>query len=128
MTVDPIEARKWIKRAAEAGNPRGMHNYAMYLFEGTGGSVDGHEGMTWLTRAAEMGLVDSQFNVARLYETGVGGVRVDMIQAFKWYLIASRAGDSDAQEAVDRLRTSLSTADRGKARADADRFSVEPIA
>ncbi|WP_439470822.1 SEL1-like repeat protein [Brevundimonas sp.] len=128
VTVDPIEARKWIKRAAEAGNPRGMHNYAMYLFEGTGGSVDGHEGMTWLTRAAEMGLVDSQFNVARLYETGVGGVRVDMIQAFKWYLIASRSGDSDAQEAVDRLRTSLSTADRGKARADADRFSVEPIA
>ena len=82
----------------------------------------------WLTRAAELGLVDSQFNIAKLYETGEGGVRTDPIQAFKWYLIASRAGDGDAQAAVDRLRATLSTTDRGKARADADRFTVEPVA
>jgi localization factor PodJL len=128
VTIDLVESRRWMKRAAEGGDPRGMHAYSMYLFQGVGGAVNGHEGMTWLTKAAGLGLVDSQFNVATLYETGEGGVPVDLIQAFKWYLIASRAGDSEAQSAVDRLRGTLSTTDRGKARAEADRFTVEPIA
>ncbi len=128
VTVNPVEARTWMKRAAEGGDPRGMHAYGMYLFQGVGGAVNTQEAMTWLTKAAELGLVDSQFNIAKLYETGEGGVRTDPIAAFKWYLIASRAGDGDAQAAVDRLRATLSTTDRGKARADADRFTVEPVA
>lgn len=128
VAVDPAQARNWMKRAAQAGDPRGMHAYGMYLFQGVGGAVNTTEAMTWLTKAAEQGLVDSQYNIAKLYETGEGGVRMDPLAAFKWYLIASRAGDGDAQTAVDRLRATLSVADRGKARAEADRFTVEPVA
>jgi localization factor PodJL len=128
VTIDLVESRTWMKRAAQAGDPRGMHSYSMFLFQGVGGPVDGHEAMTWLVKAADLGFVDSQFNVARLYEIGEGGVPVDLVQAFKWYLIASRAGDGEALSAVERLRTTLSVADRGKARAEADRFTVEPIA
>ena len=120
-------ARAWTRRAADTGNPRAMFAYGMYLFQGVGGARNTSEGMNWLTRAAEAGVVDSQFNIAKLYETGEGGVRTDPVEAFKWYLIASRAGDSVAEEAVTRLRGSLSVADRGKARADADRFTVEPV-
>ncbi|MDQ8027100.1 MAG: hypothetical protein REJ23_00110 [Brevundimonas sp.] len=127
VTVDLVEARKWTKRAAEAGNPRGMHNYGMYLMRGTGGPASTYEAMNWLTKAAEAGLVDSQFNIAQLYETGQAGVRVDMVEAYRWYLVAARAGDAGAQEAVDRLRTVLSVADRGKARAEADRFTADPV-
>lgn len=128
VTIDLAASRSWMKRAAQAGDPRGMHSYSMFLFQGVGGPVDGHEAMTWLVKAADLGFVDSQFNVARLYEIGEGGVPVDLVQAFKWYLIASRAGDGEALSAVERLRTTLSVADRGKARAEADRFTVEPIA
>jgi len=128
LGINPSEARAWVRRAADGGDPRGMHNYGMYLFEGVGGAENRGEALAWLKRAAERGLVDSQYNVARLYETGDDGITVDMTEAYKWYLIAARAGDDDARSAVERLRTSVPAADRGKARADADRFKVEPLA
>lgn len=128
LTADLAEARAWARRAAEGGDARGMHAYGMYLFDGVGGLLDRDEALSWLKRAAERGLVDSQYNVAKLYESGDDGIPSDPTEAYKWYLIAARAGDGDARSAVERLRGSLTAEDRGKARADADRFQVEPIA
>ena len=128
LAVDLPESRVWVRRAADGGDARGMYNYGMYLYEGVGGSENRSQALDWLKRAAERGLVDGQFNVARLYETGDEGIQPDLAEAYKWYLIAARAGDGDAQSAVERLRVSVPAADRGKARADADRFKVEPLA
>ena len=105
-----------------------MHNYGMYLFEGVGGARDRAGALTWLLKAAEAGLVDSQFNVAKLYESGDEGIQSNLPEAYKWYLIAARAGDGDAQAAVDRLKPSLPVSERGSARAAADAFQVEPLA
>lgn len=126
--VDPTEARAWARRAADAGDAKGMHAYGMYLFDGIGGTQNRSEALTWLKKAAEAGLVDSQFNVAKLYETGDQGIRPNLPEAYKWYLIAARAGDGDARAAVERLRVALPAAARGQARAEADRFQVEPLA
>jgi len=128
LSPDPAEARAWARRAADGGDARGMHAYGMYLFDGVGGPLDRGEALSWLKRAAERGLVDSQYNVAKLYESGEDGIPSDQTEAYKWYLIAARAGDSDAQSAVERMRQTLTAADRGKARADADRFQAEPTA
>ena len=127
LDINPVEARVWAKRAAEGGDARGMHAYGMYLFEGFGGTQDGPSALTWLRRAADQGLVDSQYNVAKLYETGEQGIRQDLSEAYKWYLIAARAGDGDAQSAVDRLKNTVPTEVRGQARAEAERFQVEPL-
>lgn len=127
VDINPVEARRWAKRAAEGGDARGMHAYGMYLYEGLGGNQDGPGALTWLTRAAEKGLVDSQYNVAKLYETGEQGIGQDLSQAYKWYLIAARAGDGDAQAAVERLRTAVPIELRGQARAEAEKFQVEPL-
>ena len=127
LAANPAEAVRWIRRAADGGDARGMHNYGMYLFDGVGGAPNRPEALRWLEKAAERGLVDSQFNVAKLYESGDTGFPADPIAAYKWYLIAARAGDGDAQAAVERLRGVLPAADRGRARADADRFTVEPL-
>ncbi|MGZ9098369.1 MAG: SEL1-like repeat protein [Brevundimonas sp.] len=128
LDVNLAEARAWARRAAEGGDARGMHAYGMYLFDGVGGDLNRTEALDWLKRAAERGLVDSQYNVAKLYEVGDDGIASDPTEAYKWYLIAARAGDGDAQSAVERLRPTLAADDRGKARADADRFQVEPLA
>ena len=128
LTANLAEARAWARRAADGGDARGMHAYGMYLFDGVGGPLDRGEALSWLKRAAERGLVDSQYNVARLYESGDEGIPTDPTEAYKWYLIAARAGDVDARSAVERLRATLTANDRGKARAEADRFQVEPIA
>ncbi len=128
LNASPREARVWARRAADSGDARGMHAYGMYLFDGVGGSQDRLEALGWLRKAAEAGLVDSQFNVAKLYETGDQGIQPDLAEAYKWYLIASRAGDGDAQAAVERIRADLPAAARGSARAAADAFQAEPLA
>ncbi len=128
LTASPAEARVWVRRAADGGDPRAMHNYGMYLFEGVGGARDRPEALNWLRKAAENGLVDSQFNVAKLYETGDEGIQPDLAEAYKWYLIAARAGDGDAQASVERLKGELPVPARGAARAAADAFQVEPLA
>ena len=128
LAADPAAARAWARRAADGGDARGMHAYGMYLFDGVGGTQDRVEALNWLRRAAESGLVDSQFNVAKLYESGDEGIEPDLAEAYKWYLIAARAGDGDAQAAVERLRGDLPASERGSARAAADAFQVEPLA
>ena len=128
LAVSLSEARVWARRAADGGDARGMHAFGMYLFDGVGGDQNRGEALDWLKRAAELGLVDSQFNVAKLYETGDQGIQPDLTEAYKWYLIAARAGDGDAQSAVERLRASMPAAARRKARTDADSFEVEPLA
>lgn len=128
LTADPSEARAWARRAADGGDARGMHAYGMYLFDGIGGAQNRAEALDWLKRAAELGLVDSQFNVAKLYETGDQGIRPDLTEAYKWYLIAARAGDTDARSAVERLRASVPASVRARAGTEAENFAVEPLA
>jgi len=128
VAINPTQARLWARRAADSGDARGMHAYAMHLYNGFGGERDTAGALTWLLRAAEGGLVDSQFNVAKLYETGDEGIAPNPAEAFKWYLIAARAGDGEAQAAVDRLKAVVPEADRTAARAEAERFQVQPLA
>ena len=128
VPVNLREARVWARRAADGGDAKGMHAYGMYLFEGTGGSQDHAEALVWLKKAAQGGLVDSQFNVAKLYETGDDAIEADPAQAYKWYLIAARAGDGDARSAAERLAKTLPAATRTQVRAEVDKFQVEPLA
>ena len=120
--VDLAESRRWARRAAEGGDARGMHVYAMELFDGVGGERNRVEALTWLQRAAERGLIDSQYNVARLYETGDEGIAPNATEALKWYMIAARGGDQQAQEAVTRMRPTASATAQRAARAAADAF------
>ena len=128
VPVNLREARVWARRAADGGDAKGMHAYGMYLFEGVGGAQDRGEALTWLEKAAERGLVDSQFNVAKLYETGDEAIQPDPAKAYRWYLIAARAGDGDAQAAVERLDKAIPAATRTQVRAEAEEFQVEPLA
>lgn len=113
---DMVEARRWSERAANGGDPRAMHNLALYYFKGEGGSRNSTLAALWFRKAAETGLVDSQFNLAQLYESGLG-VSQNAAEAYKWYVIAGRAGDSTARSRANALRPQLTaealqTADR----------------
>ncbi len=125
--LKPEEARVFARKAAEAQDPKGMHAYAMYLFDGIGGDRNRGEAMDWLLKAAERGLIDSQYNVAKLYESGDVGIPVNLADAYKWYLIASRSGDPDAQEAVQRLAPQVPAAARTAARNAAAAFTADPL-
>ncbi|WP_436356722.1 SEL1-like repeat protein [Brevundimonas sp. CEF1] len=128
LTPDPVEARTWARRAAEGGEARAMHYYAMQLYDGEGGARNRVEALAWLKKAAEAGRVDSQYNVARLYEKGDEGVAPNATEAFKWYMIAARRGDQQALAAVQRLTPLTSAETRRVAREAADAFTVAPLA
>jgi len=128
VSVDAEESRLWARRAAEGGDPRGMHAFGMYLFDGVGGGRNRPEALEWLKKSADRGLVDSQYNVARIYENGDEGIAPNPTQAYRWYLIAARAGDPQAQAAVDRLAPTIPAAQRQTARAQAEAFALEPLA
>lgn len=128
LDVDETESRLWARRAAESGDARGQHAYGMYLFDGVGGAQNRVEALDWLKQAADQGLVDSQYNVARIYENGEEGIAPNLTQAYRWYLIAARAGDPQAQAAVDRLSPTIPAAARQTARAQAEAFALEPLA
>lgn len=128
VAVNLEESRLWARRAAESGDPRGMHAYGMYLFDGVGGPRNRVEALNWLLKAADRGLIDSQYNVARIYENGDEGVAANIGEAYKWYLIAARAGDDDARAAADRLGVSVPVPARRVARAAAENFEAAPLA
>ena len=127
IEADPVEARDWVRRAAEAGEPKAMQHYATQLYDGTGGERDEKLALYWMRKSAEAGRVDSQFNVAHLYEKGVRGVPANKVEAFTWYMIAARRSDQEALKAVQRLTPELTDAQRKTAREAADNFAVQPV-
>jgi localization factor PodJL len=116
LKADMPEARRWAERAAVGGDPRAMHDIALYNFKGVGGSRNVAAAAVWFRKAADLGLVDSQFNLAQLYEGGYG-VSKNPAEAYKWFVIAGRAGDATARSRATALRAQLTaeaqqTADR----------------
>ena len=104
---DLTEARRWTQRAAEGGDARAMHNYALFQYAGDGGAQDLSGAATWFHKAAEQGVVDSEYNLARLYAAGKG-VPKNTAEAYKWYLIAAAQGDADSRTAADTIKSDLS--------------------
>lgn len=107
LSKDPVQARSWMRRAAEAGDRVAMHSHGLDLMNGTNGARDPAMGVGWIRRAAEAGLVDSQFNMGAIHERGMG-VPQDLRQAFVWYSRAADSGDGEALRQVERLRPVLS--------------------
>jgi localization factor PodJL len=124
LTKDPVEARQWYERAANAGDRSAMHNLALYYFEGSGGPKNVTVAAEWFRKAANAGLVDSQYNLGRLYENGLG-VSQNTAEAYKWYILASRSGTdqqrTEARQAAARMGGQISAA----ARASAEKSATE---
>lgn len=127
VSQNAAEARVWIERAAQGGEVQAMHNLAMYLYEGLGGDRSQVQAVRWFRQAAERGLIDSQYNLGRIYELGADGVAANAGEAYKWYLIAGRAGDEQAQVDADRMAGELSAVVRRTARQAADAFEAPPL-
>jgi FOG: TPR repeat, SEL1 subfamily len=58
------------------------------------------EALRLMTRAAEAGFVTAIFGLAQLHELGQAGLRVDLVEANRWYQRAAEAGSVDGQVAI----------------------------
>ena len=63
VSANPSEAAKWIRRAAEDGDPRGQYNLAVMYGEGRGVAKNEKAATEWMRKAADQGLPKAQFGM-----------------------------------------------------------------
>ncbi len=106
---NPVEARRLVTLAAEAGDPQAMHNLGVYYFRGEGGAQDLASAAQWFRKAAAAGVVESQYNLGLIYQSG-SGVKTDLVQARYWYAKAAKQGDPEARRALAKTAPPSKTA------------------
>lgn len=82
---DPVEARKWITRAAEKSHVQAINVLAEAYIRGELGieadQRSGAEALRWVRLAADSGNVNALGQLANAYRSGAYGLAVDMKQA-----------------------------------------------
>lgn len=94
---DPVEARFWFNKGAEAGHAGSQFHLSRYLSQGIGGARDEGMAVLWLHRAAEQGHFDACYELGRRYVLGQG-VLPSRLQALRW-LRRAQAVDPQRAEA-----------------------------
>jgi localization factor PodJL len=118
VPADLALARIWYGRAAAGGNVLAMHRVGVMAMRGQGGPVDAEGAISWFERAGNLGLMDSQYNLGAIFHPGGDretAAYKDAAQAYYWYSLASRNGDSQAATLAATLGPSLSKDARTKA-------------
>ena len=92
------DAALWYLKAAAQGYAPAQFNLGVMNLIGRGSEVPRNykEAESLFTKAAEQGYAPAQNSLARMYEYGLG-VHVNLVQAYKWYSLASDAGNEAAK-------------------------------
>lgn len=96
VPLDPAEAARWYRAAAERGHPGAQTQLARLCLEGRGVDRDPAEAARWLHSAAEQGVPAAQAGLGLLYAEGVGVPRDDA-RAVHWLRLAAEQDLPDAQ-------------------------------
>jgi uncharacterized protein len=99
LRQDYVEAAKWYRKAAEAGDAPARVRLAGILVQDRSGTGGYEEARHWCEQAAKQNYSPGAYCVGLLYERGLG-VPTDVGQAAKWY---SRAADMGHAFALLRL-------------------------
>ncbi len=127
VAADLVTARELIEKAARNGNRIAMHDLANFYANGIGGAQQDLElAAKWFEKAAERGVVDSQYNVGYLYEFGFG-VTQNPVEAYVWYGIAAKQGDTEASRRLKILNETLSKVEIDSAKKRIDGFKSVKI-
>lgn len=96
LSADPLEAAKWFRMAALAGDTRSQVRLATLYLDGKGVPQDPAEAARWLARAAEKGDRDALWGLSTLYAQGLG-VPKAAERAVRLAEQAARKGEVQAQ-------------------------------
>src|SRR6516165_6086452 len=93
---DPVEAARWYRRAANAGNPLAQTKLAAFYLQGVGVSKDPQEAVQWWRRAASSGYGLAQYKLGLAYLQGEG-VAKDDAEGVRWLREAAGNDIPDAE-------------------------------
>ena len=86
---------KWLRKAAEQGNPDGEYFLGMAYSFGNGVELDFKKALLWYLKAAEQGDTRAMSSVAEAYGSG-NGVERDVQEELRWLRNACSAGSRNA--------------------------------
>lgn len=110
VTRDLSKARRLTERAATLGSREAQHNLGVYYVD-EGPGRDLTKAADSFKRAARRGLADSQYNLAAMAEQG-NGIPKNEREAYFWYSVAGKNGDSDASKKASELAARLTPAQK----------------
>jgi localization factor PodJL len=94
--ANPVEAAKWLAKAAAQGQAVAQYRYGTLLERGQGISADPAKAVHWYLAAAAQGNRKAMHNLAVAYAEGTGGKK-DMAEAAPWFAKAAALGLPDSQ-------------------------------
>jgi len=98
-----VEARRWLRRAADAGSAEAKNSLATALLMGLGGAVDAAEGRRLQEEAAREGSVGANLSLGERYVRGVEGYPRDPARGFAHIQTAARSNQPGSDFAQWRL-------------------------
>ncbi len=94
-----VEATKWLRKAAEQGDPRAQFNLALSYEKGQGIEKSETEAVKWYRKSADQGDALAQLNLGICYSIG-RGIRQSYTEALKWLHKSADQNYSLAQGAL----------------------------
>ncbi|QTC92286.1 tetratricopeptide repeat protein [Brevundimonas goettingensis] len=102
---DDREARLWLERAGDGGDPRVQYYLALFHLDGLAGfKPDPMAAAALMLTSAQGGDARAMFRTGQNFERGLGVGR-DLGEATRWYARAAEAGDPDARARLAQLST-----------------------
>jgi TPR repeat protein len=102
LPQDPVAARHYAERAAQAGDALGKTMLGACLRDGVGGSVDEYKGFGLLKEAADTGYGPALLQLGVAYERGAG-TGADRDRAIALYRAAASVGAPGARDHLKAL-------------------------
>jgi len=82
--IDVKKAFYWISKASNNGDVDAQYLLGFMYENGIKVAVNIPRAMTLYKKAAKQGDILSQYSLAMIYKEGKGGVKKDMVKAYKW--------------------------------------------
>jgi len=98
VTQDVELGVAWQLKAAEQGLANAQFAIGKRYFLGVGLVQDHQQAQLMILKAAEQGLVGAQSQLGMIYFQGNEGIPRDLVQAHKWFNIASSSDDESAKQ------------------------------
>lgn len=119
------DAAFWYRKAINDGSVEARFNLGMMYFIGRGSEVprDGKKAAELFAQSAESGFTIAQVVLGRQYEYAVG-VKPNLEQAYKWYIIAAKLGSAAGIAAKKEIEQKLDPAIRAAGEAGAREWLI----
>ena len=99
---DVVEAEKWIRQSANAGNMGAVYRLGRMYRDGEGRLRDPLEAVDLFKQAADANYTPAMVALGLMLEGG-SGIEADHLQAVQWYKRAADAGDADGMASLGTM-------------------------